>query len=148
MKRYKFPLRPVATLRAHTERKAREALALTIAAYVQSEKKLADVRARTQELEEILFSGRRQRFRAMDEAAFLQAYRQECANEMTAQKEVFAAQAEVDKARALCIDANRQLKMIEKLEEHSRAKYSLEVLRVQQNEFDEMASQRLARQAS
>ena len=144
MKRYKFPLRPVAVLRAHTERKAREALALAISLYVKAEQNLAQVRIRTEELESILFSGRRERFRAMDEAAFLQAYRRECAIEMDAQRAVIAARAEMEKARTACIAANRELKIIEKLEAKSREHYRIEVLRSDQNEFDEMASRGMA----
>ena len=148
MKRFKFPLKPVAILRAHNERKAREALAVAIGLYVKAEQNLAEIRARTEELEGILFSGRRERFRAMDEAAFLQAYRRECAAEMEGQKLVVTARAEMEAVRAACIVANRELKIIEKLEAHARGKYHVDVLRSEQNDFDEMATQRLLRKAS
>ena len=145
MKRFTFNLRPVAVLRAHAERRAREVLAVAVGNYVKAEESLARAKAKSQELEKILFAGRRERFRAADEASFFHAYRKECANEMSAQKEVIVARTEMENARRLCIEANKALKMIGKLEEHARANYRTETLRSEQAEFDEMATQRIAR---
>lgn len=145
MKRFTFTLRPVAVLRAHAERRARELLAVAVGKYVKAEESLALARSRSQELERILFAGRRERFRASDEASFFHAYRKECAVEIAAQKEVIVARTEMENARRLCIEANKALKVIGKLEEHARASYRVETLKSEQAEFDEMATQRIVR---
>jgi hypothetical protein len=56
MKRFRFPLRPVAVLRAHREMRAREAFAASVHAYVQSEEVLARTRARVAELAGVLLT--------------------------------------------------------------------------------------------
>jgi flagellar FliJ protein len=81
MKRFRFPLRPVVILRTHLELRAREAFAAAVHAYMVAEERLGSIRAHVAELESILFTGRRDRFTAADSAAFLRAYRQECALE-------------------------------------------------------------------
>ena len=62
MKRFRFPLRPVAVIRAHKEMRAREAFAASVHSYVQTEERLATTRARVKELEQLLFAGRSERF--------------------------------------------------------------------------------------
>ncbi|HET7535181.1 MAG TPA: hypothetical protein VFJ90_01910, partial [Candidatus Didemnitutus sp.] len=69
MKRFRFPLRPVAVLRAHKEMRAREAFGAAVHAYVQAGEKLAATRARVAELERTLFAGRTERFFAADAAS-------------------------------------------------------------------------------
>ena len=51
MKRFRFPLRPVAILRAHHQARAREAFAAAVHAYVTAEEGLAAMRRRRCELE-------------------------------------------------------------------------------------------------
>jgi flagellar FliJ protein len=145
MKRFRFPLRSVAVLRAHFELKAREALAAAVHAYVAAEEKLATVRAHVAELEGILFDGRRDRFRATDAAAFFRAYRQECAAELEAERTVIAARAEMADRRTAYLEANRKVKVIQRLEEKSRATHRREADRAEQAELDEMAAFRAAR---
>lgn len=145
MKKFRFPLRPVAVLRSHQELKAREAFAKAVHAYVLAEKRLAGVRAHMAELEAILFQGRRDRFSAGETAAFYRAYRAECATEVAAEREVIAARAEMQAKRAAYLEANRKVKVIQRLEDKARADHRRESDRAEQAEFDELASHRVLR---
>jgi flagellar FliJ protein len=139
MKRFRFPLRPVAVLRAHRELRAREAFAAAVHAYVQTEERLATTRARVADLEELLFAGRSGRFLAADAAALFRVYRAECQAEMEAEREVIEARDVMQKRRADYIEANRQLKIVSRLEEKARLTHRAANARAEQNELDEFA---------
>ncbi len=145
MKRFRFPLRPVTVLRAHKELRAREAFAAAVHAYVQSEERLADTRKRVAELEQLLFAGRSGRFAAADAAALFRVYRTDCHAEMETEREVIAARDVMNQRRADYIEANRQLKIIHRLEEKARNKNRVENARIEQNELDEFAGFRASR---
>jgi flagellar FliJ protein len=142
MKRFHFPLRPVAIMRAHQELRAREVLAASIRATTQSAERLAAARARVAELESILFASRRRTLRAADEAAFFQAYRRECAAELEAQGRFLAARAEMERCREAYLEASRRVKTVERLEERARESYRLDYLRAEQSGIDEIAGRR------
>lgn len=142
MKKFRFPLRPVAVLRSHLELKAREAFAKAVHLYVVAEEKLATVRAHVAELEGILFQGRRDRFSAGETAAFFRAYRAECATELAVEREVIAARAEMQHKRAEYLEANRKVKVVQRLEDKARATHRQEVARAEQAEFDDLAGHR------
>jgi flagellar FliJ protein len=146
MKRFRFPLRPVAIVRANAELRAREALAAALKAAAAAEERLAINRARARELEEIIFDGRRIRFRASDEAAFFQEYRRICAAVMESERLVVAAQADVRKRRDACVEANRQVKVVARLEEKARASHRTAWRYAEQQEIDEIAGSRAFRQ--
>ena len=61
MKRFHFPLRPVAILRAHREQHAREIFAAAVRSHDHAETVLAGVRARVTAFETTLANGRRDR---------------------------------------------------------------------------------------
>jgi len=145
MKRFHFPLRPVAVLRAHKELRAREAFAASVHAYVQTEERLALTRTRMTELEQLLFAGRSGRFLAADAAALFRVYRTESQAEMTTEREVIAARDLMNQRRAEYIEANRQMKIIQRLEEKAREKNRAENARIEQNELDEFAGYRASR---
>lgn len=144
MKRFRFSLRPVSVLRAHRESRARELFAAAVRAYVKSEEELARVRARVAEFEAALFAGRRERFTAAGEALSLAAYRRESALEVTAERTVFAARAEMDRRRADYLEAHRKLEMVHRLEEKARLAHRLMANRTEQAEFDDFAGRRAA----
>ena len=146
MKSFRFPLRPVAIVRANIELRAREALATALKAAAAAEERLALNRARARDLEEIIFDGRRIRFRASDEAAFFQEYRRVCAAAMETERLVIAAQAEVRKRRDACVEANRQVKVVARLEEKARASHRTAWRYAEQQEIDEIAGFRAFRQ--
>lgn len=139
MKRFRFPLKPVAVLRAHKEMRAREAFGAAVHAFVQAEERLALTRARVAELAQVLFAGRSDRFLAADAAGLFRVYRSECQAEMDAEREVITARDLMAQRRAEYLEANRQLKVVHKLEDKARERHRVEELRVEQNNLDEFA---------
>ncbi|HWA26041.1 MAG TPA: flagellar export protein FliJ [Lacunisphaera sp.] len=146
MKKFRFPLQPVAVLRAHQELRAREVFAAAVHHYVLAEERLAALRKRVAELAEVLFHGRSERFLAADAAALLRVYRGECNAVIVTEREVIEAQDAMNARRKEYIEANRRLKTVEKLEERAREQHQLEVRRADQNELDELAGFRSFRQ--
>lgn len=145
MKRFRFPLRPLAVLRAHRELRAREAFAASVHAYVQTEERLAATRARVGELEQVLFAGRSGSFGAADAAGLFRVYRSECQAEMDAERAVIEAREAMNARRADYLEANRQLKIVGKLEDQARARHRADTLRAEQVDLDDFAGFRAAR---
>ncbi len=139
MKRFHFPLRPVGVLRAHRELRAREIFAAAVHTYVQAEERLAAARARVAGLEQVLFAGRSGRFLAADAAGLYRVYRSECSAAMETEREVIQARDLMHRRRDEYIEANRQLKVVDRLEEKARVKHRAENARTEQNELDEFA---------
>jgi flagellar FliJ protein len=145
MKRFHFPLRPVAVLRAHKEMRAREAFGVAVHAYVQAEQELAAVRARVARYEAELFAGRRERFSAAEEARALAAYRTECAAEVESERATIAARATMTQRRAEYLEAHRKLEVVKRLEAKARLAHRQATSREEQAEFDDFASRRARR---
>ncbi|MBC7369909.1 MAG: flagellar FliJ family protein [Undibacterium sp.] len=142
MKRFRFPLRPVAMLRAHQEMRAREAFGAAVHSYVTAEEEHAAVRVRVTAFEQELFTGRRERFNASVEAENLAAYRQECAAEAESERRVFAAREEMARARAAYLEAHRKVEVVRRLEDKARAAHRVEAAREEQAGFDNFAARR------
>lgn len=147
MKRFRFPLRPVAVLRAHRELRAREAFAASVHAYVQAEERLAATRARVAELAGILFDGRTGTYLAAEAASLFRAYRAECEEQVQVERQVIEARDAMNRRRQEYLDANRQLKVVQRLEEKARTRHRAEVNLAEQNALDEFAGYRAARRA-
>jgi flagellar protein FliJ len=145
MKRFRFPLRPVAVLRAHRELRAREAFAASVHIYVKAEEELVRTRERVAKFEATLFAGRHGHFNAAEEGHALAAYRQECDVEATSERAVFSAREQMQQRRADYIDAHRRLEVVRRLEEKARTTHRLEANRSEQAEFDDLAGCRAAR---
>lgn len=145
MKRFRFPLRPVAVLRAHREMRAREAFAASVHAYVQAEEQLACTRARVAELAGALFDGRSGTFLAAEAASLFRAYRAECEEEVQAERRVIEARDTMNHRREEYLQANRQLKVVQRLEEKARTRHRVEVNRTEQAELDDFAGFRSSR---
>ena len=144
MKRFRFPLRPVAVLRAHLEIRAREAFAAAVHACVQSEQELAEIRSRVAGLESALSAGRRERFSAAEEAGSLAAYRRDCAVEAQAERHLATQRATLQERRTEYLEAHRRVEVVSRLEEKSRAGHRLANDREEQAEFDDFAGRRFA----
>ncbi len=142
MKRFRFPLRPVAVLRAHRETRARETFAAAVHLYVQAEEELGRTRVRMRALEQAFFSGRQASFRAAEAALLLADYRRECAAEGEAERRVFEARAEMQKKREEYLDAHRKLEVVHRLETKARSVHRRECDREEQAEFDDFAGRR------
>src|SRR3954466_15092966 len=111
MKRFKFPLRPVAILRAHQELRAKEAFAAAVHVYVQAEAELAATRARVTRCETDLFESRRGRFDASTAAEAFTAYRRECTAEAAAERVMIEKRAEMSQRRTDYLEAHRKLEV-------------------------------------
>jgi flagellar FliJ protein len=147
MKRFRFPLRPVAVLRAHHELRAREAFAASVHVYVKSEEDLAATRRRVAQFEAALFAGRRELFSAAEEAHTLAGYRRECQLELEAERAVIAARDVMQKRRVEYLEAHRKLEVVKRLETKARAAHAAAVNREEQAEFDDFAGRQAARRA-
>lgn len=148
MKRFRFPLQPVAVLRAHHEMRARDVFAAAVHAYVQAEENLAATRARVARFESTLFDGRRERFSAADEAQALAAYRQECVAEAAAERETLAARELMQRRRGEYVEAHRKVEVVKRLEDKARTAHRLECNREEQASFDEFAGRRFLQRRS
>jgi flagellar FliJ protein len=144
MKRFRFPLRPVAVLRAHRESRAREAFAAAVHAYVVSEENLAATRARVAQFERTLHHGRQGSFRAAEEAHHLQGYRREAAAEVAAERAMIEARDAMQQRRVEYLEAHRKLEVVRRLEGKARTAHKLETAREEQAEFDDYATRRAA----
>ena len=148
MKRFRFPLRPVAVLRAHQETRAREAFAAAVHQFAEAEETLARVRVRLRALEAALFSGRSDTFRAAEAALLLADYRRECAGEVQAERATFAAREQMQQRRNEYLEAHRKVEVVNRLEQKARTAYRQECDREEAAEMDDLASRRRARPLS
>jgi flagellar FliJ protein len=139
MKRFHFPLRPVAIVRANREIRAREALAVALRAVSLAEERLEMAQSRAKNLEGVISQGRRVRVRAADEVAALQSYRRECAGVIDSERQLAAARVEAAKRRQACVEANREVKVVATLEDKARSAYRADCLRAEQQQIDEIA---------
>ncbi|HEY1764004.1 MAG TPA: flagellar export protein FliJ [Opitutaceae bacterium] len=145
MKKYAFPLRSVAILRAHREHAAREALAAANRVCSALEIRLNAARLCLNEMEQLRSAGRSGCFRPADDVAFFHAYRQQWATESDLCQQLADAVAQADKRRDACVEANREVKAIERLEATAIAAHRAQIGRAEQAEFDEHAGRRAAR---
>jgi flagellar FliJ protein len=145
MKRFHFPLRPVAILRAHQQARAREIFAAAVSEYGKAWDRLAALQARQRDLEARMQAGRRTIYRAADEVSALAAYHGTCTEVTKADQAVTAARAVMDERREQYLEAHRAVKVVDKLELKARTAYRQEVERESQIELDEMAGFRVAR---
>lgn len=145
MKKFTFPLRSVAILRRHRESVAREALAAAARTCTALEVRLNAARMCLQEMEQLRSAERSGCFRPADDVAFFHAYRVEWASEGELRKQLAAAIAAAEQRRDACVEANREVKAIERLEATAVAAHRAEASRSEQAEFDEHAGRRAAR---
>lgn len=139
MKRFRFPLRPIAVIRAHAELRARETLAAAVHAYVAAEEQLAGTRARAARLAEALAEHRSGLFAPVEAAATFRAYRAECDEEIQAERRVIEARETMQRRRREYFAAHRELKAVQRLEDKARAAFRLEAGRAEQAVIDEFA---------
>lgn len=144
MKRFRFPLRPVAVLRAHREVRAREAFAAAVHNYVFAEEELSRTRVRMHALEGALFSGRQTTFRAGEAALLLADYRRACTAEADAERRVINAREQMQQRRSDYIEAHRKLEVVSRLEDKARSEHRRACDREEQAEYDDFAGRRHA----
>lgn len=148
MKRFRFPLKSVATLRSLRELRAREQFSLAVHAYVVAEEKRDVLRQRVATLEDVMRNNRTRAFRAGDEASFLQAYKAETVAAAKAESEVEKARAAMETARQNWLGTRRDVRVVENLEQKARFAYRHEVEREDQAALDDRTSALSARAAA
>jgi len=139
MKRFRFSLQSVATLRALKELRARENLAASIRAVEQA--LLAHAKAHTQreDLEGMLRAGRSTLIRAGEQVAFLGALAAANLAEAASRQALAEAGTQRDHRVTEYHEAARDLKSLAKLETRAREKHRLAREREEQNALDERA---------
>jgi flagellar FliJ protein len=142
VKRFRFPLRPVAVLRAHREARAREAFTAALKRYAEAQDEQRRIGVRMRALEAALAHGREKNFRPAEAALLLVDYRRECAAEHEGERLVIIARDGAQKARVEYLEAHRQLEILNRLEEKAREIHRLDNNRLEQTELDELAGQR------
>jgi flagellar export protein FliJ len=145
MKKFRFPLRSVATVRSMLELRAREEFSRSVQASVAAEKKLLAQRERVAELESILRSGRLTRFRPADQATFMAAFKDETAVIATLTAELNSARREMESARQAWLESRRGVRVIENLEQKARLAHMQELERENQAAMDDRAGAMAAR---
>jgi len=148
MKKFRFPLRSVETVRSIRELRAREQFSLAVHEFVTAEEHLQLLQTRLSELEEILRSGRTRTFRAGDEVTFLEAYKTETTAVAKAAAAVEKARVAMEAARQNWIGARRNLRVIESLEQKAKAIHRHESEREDQAALDDRTSALSARAAN
>ena len=145
MGRFRFTLKSVAVVRAHRELLAQEALAAAKRACAETESRLNAATVRLVEMEKLRSAGRAGRFRPADEIAFFLAYRGECAAEADLRKQMAAAVSATEARRTACVEANREVKVMDRLEASALLAHRTAAFRAEQAEFDEIAGRRSSR---
>jgi flagellar FliJ protein len=140
MKKFRFPLRTVATVRSLAELRARERFSAAVQAYVEAEARLAAIRRRIADFEKILIEGRGRTFRPMEEAAFLNALTAETVAATKTEAEVAAARQALETARQAWLESRRDVRVIENLETKARHLHQVELERENQAALDDRTS--------
>ena len=145
MKKFRFPLRPVAILREHEQARTREAFAAAVHNFVEAESRLAAKRAERHDLEAVMHDGRRATFKAADEISFWDVYRRLCDEELKTEQAVRDARTAMESSRQKYLEAHKAVKVVEKLEQKARTKHRQAADHEAQVESDELAGLRVAR---
>jgi flagellar export protein FliJ len=140
MKRFRFRLEAVRTLREVAERGQREAFGAALQRYATAEAAVqAAVQAR-RELFDHVAGTRSGVFRPSEQTAGLEALRQAAHREAAAEKDRQEAATARDRARETWLEARRALQIIERLEEKARAEHREAADKAEQSLLDELAS--------
>lgn len=145
MKKFRFPLRAVATLRTMRESERREAFSASVRACDDAERALAAVHARIAELEEIIVRERAGSFRAADQMAFMQSLATERSRLSEAVARVAEAKAVMETERQAWLASRRDVRLVEVLETKSRGLHRQDCEREEQVLLDDRTNALFAR---
>ena len=137
MKKFTFPLQPVATLRNLQEMRASEAFAGANRRVEACGAALADQQLRVAQFVESLIVCRTTGVAGPTQAAFMQAYRAELDQEKTATHELEQARQAQEAARQRWIEAHLQVRLVEKLRGKARERFQTELFRFEQRQLDD-----------
>jgi flagellar export protein FliJ len=145
VKRFKFTLQSVATVRTWREQEAREAFARALNLLKQAEDDLQMRRQRVAGLEVQLRHAQASTFRPAEHAAAVLAYQRERLAAEESTQRCAAAQAASDQARLAWQNARNQLRVVGQLEQRARQLHRFNEERCEQSVLDEMAALRVSR---
>lgn len=140
MKRFRFRLEAVKTLREVAERAQREAFGAAQQRYAKAEAALQAAAHARRELFDRVAGTRSGVFRPSEQSAGLEALRQAAHTEAAAEKGRQEAATARDQARETWLEARRALQIIERLEEKARAEHREAADKAEQSLLDELAS--------
>ena len=145
MKKFRFSLRSVATLRKLREGERRERFSAAVHVYAKAEEAVARVSQRIIELEDKIALERAGRFRAADQLAFMQELSAERVRKTEAQAEATKAKTAMETERQAWLDARRDVRLVDILETKARVVHRLEHEREEQAALDDRTNALFAR---
>ncbi len=145
MKKFRFPLRSVATLRRLRENAHRERFAAAVHTFVGAEEALAHVTARIAELETIIANERVGRFQPASQVAFMHALANEQACKAEALAKVARTKADMERERQAWLESRRDVRLIDVLETKARGVHRQEYEREEQALLDDRTNALVAR---
>ena len=145
MKKFKFPLRSVQTVRTIRELKAREVFSIALARHAAAVNALQEARSALAGLEELIRAFRTGHFKAAEHVAFSNEIlvREACIQK--AMLDEVAAARQVNDSRELWIVARRDLRIVEKLEIKAKENHRIEAEHEEQSMLDDRANAIIAR---
>ncbi len=137
MKKFRFNLQPVATLRNLQEMRASEAFSGANRRVEACDAALAHQQLRVAQFVESLIVHRTTGLPGAMHASFMQAYRSELDEEKAATTALETARQAQEAARQRWIEAHLQVKLVEKLRGRARERYLTEFSRFEQRQLDD-----------
>ncbi len=145
MKKFRFSLRAVATLRAMRESERREVFSAAVRAFSDAEKTLEVVRTRIAELEAIIVRERTGCFRASDQINFMQSLTTERTRLSESAARVAEAKTVMETERQAWLASRRDVRLVEVLETKSRGLHRQDCEREEQALLDDRTNALFAR---
>jgi len=137
MKKFRFSLQPVGTLRDLQEMRASESFSQANRERAQCDAALQHQQLRVAEFVESLIVRRAVGLPGPMQDSFMRAYRTELVDEKSASDAQVAATKVQEAARQRWIEAHRQVKLIDKLRARAREHFQTEVFRFEQRQLDD-----------
>lgn len=137
MKKFRFPLEPVATLRNLQEMRASEVFSGANRRVAACDETLNTQQLRVAQFVESLIVRRTTGLPGAMQASFMQAYREELAEEKAAGEALARARTELEAARQRWIEAHLQVRLVDKLRGKARERFQTELVRFEQRQLDD-----------
>lgn len=137
MKKFRFILEPVGTLRNLQEMRASEVFSRANRERAARDAALRHQQLRVAHFVESLIVHRATGLPGAMQASFMSAYRNELDEEKAAGVALAKAAQAQEAARQLWVEAHRQVKLIEKLRGRARERFQVEVIHSEQRQLDD-----------
>jgi flagellar FliJ protein len=145
MKKFRFSLHSVATLRKLRETERRERFAASVHTYVAAEGELSRVDARIVELQDIIAGERVGVFRAGAQISFMHALADEQVRRTEALAKVAQTKVEMERERQMWMESRRDVRLIDVLETKARGVHRHDCEREEQALLDDRTNALAAR---